>query len=158
TKPSRPELPVGEALLFPRVGFVVVAVPLPEAGLVVRNDLERADPFRALPEVTPRHDEPERPPVLGRELLAVMPVREQSIILVQFRDREIGGEPALRVDYGEATFALHPRTAQHLPDGNSLPQVVVSAPARHAMDVAPDLHARERTELLPRPPLRPLDE
>src|SRR5262245_9499185 len=41
----------GVALFLPRVGVVVVAVPLPEAGGVARAKLDRTEPLGALPEV-----------------------------------------------------------------------------------------------------------
>src|ERR671911_3119240 len=59
------------ALFAPGVGVVVVAVPLPEPWLVLRSDLDAAEPLRALPEVLARDHEAERPAVLGRERLAV---------------------------------------------------------------------------------------
>src|SRR5438034_3917361 len=52
------------ALLFAVVGVVVVAVPLPEAGLVVVEELEPAQPLCRLPEVLPRDDEPKGPAVI----------------------------------------------------------------------------------------------
>ena len=55
--------------LLPWVGLVVVAVALPEAGLVGDRELDSAQPLRALPEVLARHDEPQRPAVLGGERL-----------------------------------------------------------------------------------------
>ena len=47
----------GVALLLERVGVVVVPVALPEAGTVLRRQLDPAQPLRALPEVLPGHDQ-----------------------------------------------------------------------------------------------------
>src|SRR5689334_3296469 len=51
-------------LLLPVVGVVVVAVPLPEARLVDRRQLDPVQPLRALPEVLRGYEEAHRPPVL----------------------------------------------------------------------------------------------
>ena len=53
-------------LLPPRVAVVVVAVALPEAGLVLQRQRQAADPLRALPEVQVRDEQPRRAAVLGR--------------------------------------------------------------------------------------------
>src|SRR5439155_1468790 len=55
------------ALLEPRVAVVVVAVAFPEPRLVVILELQAGDPFRALPEVQVRHQQPGRAPVLDRQ-------------------------------------------------------------------------------------------
>src|SRR2546423_13321093 len=52
------------ALLLPKIRIVVVPVALPEARLVVVEQLEPAKPLRALPEITARHDQAQRPAVL----------------------------------------------------------------------------------------------
>src|SRR5262245_26174530 len=58
------------ALFLPGIGVVVVAVALPEAELVVVEELEAADPFGALPEVALRNQQAERVAMLGLERLA----------------------------------------------------------------------------------------
>src|SRR4051812_48312525 len=85
------------ALFLPVVGVVVVAVPLPEAGLVGGAQLEPAQPLRALPEV-PRWDEQaERPAVLLRQRLAVGLVDEQRVRILERRERHVGREALLGV-------------------------------------------------------------
>src|SRR4051794_16431240 len=70
------------SLLFPRVGVVVVAVALPESGLVDRRQLDSAQPLGALPEVLAGDHEPQRIAVVRGERLAV-PVRgEQRVRIV----------------------------------------------------------------------------
>src|SRR5262249_18437706 len=54
---GEPASPVGVALLVPGIGFVVIAVPFPESGLIGGGELERAHPLGALPEITAGHDE-----------------------------------------------------------------------------------------------------
>src|SRR4051794_5409631 len=58
-------------LLPPRVAQVVVAVLLPEAGLVAGHQRELGDPLRALPEVEVRDEQPDRAAVLDGQRLAV---------------------------------------------------------------------------------------
>ena len=50
----------------------MIAVLLPEAGLVLLEELEPGDPFRALPEIEMRYQQPDRPAVLRREGLAIV--------------------------------------------------------------------------------------
>ena len=52
-------------LLPPRIAVVVVAVALPEAGLVIVAQCQPAHPLRALPEVEVRHEQPCRAPCSG---------------------------------------------------------------------------------------------
>src|SRR3954469_7153247 len=59
------------ALLAPRVAAVVVAVLLPEPGLVTGHERQPVDPLGALPEEQVRPQQPDRPAVLGRQRLAV---------------------------------------------------------------------------------------
>src|SRR4051794_2910764 len=54
-------------LLLPRVAPVVIAVLLPEAGLVPLQEGDPADPLGALPEVQVRHQHPHRTAVLHRQ-------------------------------------------------------------------------------------------
>src|SRR5207248_9234057 len=77
-------------LLSPRVAVVVVAVGLPEAGLVLLAQLEPAHPFGALPEVEVRDEEPRRPAVLGLERLAAELVRDPCLTSADVLEREVG--------------------------------------------------------------------
>src|SRR5215213_8232825 len=58
--PSRPASVTLVPLLPPRVAAVVVAVLLPEPGLVPGHEGEPADPLGALPEIQVRHQQPDR--------------------------------------------------------------------------------------------------
>src|SRR4029079_7306671 len=106
------------------------------------GELDDSDPLGALPEVATRNDEPERPAVLGRERGAVVRVGEKDVIVFELRARQVRREPLLGANDREPCFGPRRRTAQHLPKRHALPQIVVAAPARDAMDVATDLHAR----------------
>src|ERR671935_582030 len=76
-------------LLFPGIAVVVVAVGLPEAGLVVVAQLEAADPLRALPEVQMRDQQPRRAAVLGRERLAPVLERDPRPAARQILERQV---------------------------------------------------------------------
>src|SRR4051795_5387172 len=88
---------LAEALFLPRVGVVVVAVALPEAELVVVEELEAADPLAALPEVALRDDEAERISVLELERLAAERVRQQDVVIIEHRQRQVRGVALLGV-------------------------------------------------------------
>src|SRR3954463_12239037 len=78
-----------EALFLPGVGVVVVAVALPEAELVVVEELQAADPFGALPEVALRDEEPQWVAMLQLERLAVVRVGQQDVVVVEDGQRQI---------------------------------------------------------------------
>src|SRR3954471_15116024 len=80
---------VAEALFLPRVGVVILAVPLPEAELVVVEELEPADPLGALPEVALRDEEAERVAVLELERLATERVRQHHVVVVEHAQRQV---------------------------------------------------------------------
>src|SRR3954470_14514809 len=77
------------ALLFPRVAAVVVAVGLPEAGLVVVEELDAAHPLGALPEVEMRHQQARRPAVLGLERLVAVAVCDPRLAAGHVGDRQV---------------------------------------------------------------------
>src|SRR6476620_3761464 len=54
-----------EALLAPGIAIDVIAAELPEAGLVVFGELQADHPFRRLPEIEMRHEEPRRSAMVG---------------------------------------------------------------------------------------------
>src|SRR5947207_15217186 len=87
-----PMLLKGVALLLPVVGVVVIAVALPEAGLVVVQELQASEPLRALPEVAGRYDQPEWPAVFRFEGLAVRLVDDQRRYIVLRLNRNVRGE------------------------------------------------------------------
>src|SRR3954463_7352971 len=135
---------VAEALFLPRVGVVVVAVPLPEAELVVVEELQPADPLAALPEVLLRNEEAARVAVVQLERLAVERVREQDIVVVQDRERDVGGVALLGVRHDVGRGRPDLGEAEDLLDRNSLPVRVELCPAGHAMDVRVDGLAGQR--------------
>src|SRR3954468_17423146 len=77
------------ALLSPRIAVVVVAVVLPEAGLVVLEELQSAHPLGALPEVQVRNEQARGTAVLGLEGLAIDLIRDPSATAGHVLEREI---------------------------------------------------------------------
>src|SRR6266576_6405504 len=84
-------------LLLPVVGVVVVAVALPEAGLIRGEKFNPAQPLGALPEIARRDDEAQRPAVLGLERLAVRLPRDEGLLVFERLQRHVGREPLLGV-------------------------------------------------------------
>src|SRR5205823_3215517 len=136
---------------------VVVAVALPEAGLVGRAQLEAAEPLRALPEVPARDDEAERPAVLGRERLAVGLVGDKGVLLLERLERHVRGEALLGVRDDEARMRLRLDELRELAPVDAAEPRVEAAPARDAVDVDGDLGGGQLAELVPGERERPLD-
>src|SRR5262245_3506341 len=67
-------------LFLPGVGVVVISADLPEARLVVLDELDAGDPLRALPEVQIGNEAAHRRAVLELERLAVEPVRDERVV------------------------------------------------------------------------------
>ena len=86
-----------EALFLPRIGVVVVAVALPEAELVVVEELEPADPLAALPEVALWHEQSKRIAVFELERLAAERVGQEHVVIVEDPERQVGGVALLGV-------------------------------------------------------------
>src|SRR5207248_714774 len=118
------------ALFLPVVRVVVVAVALPEAGLVGRAQLEAPEPLRALPEVAARDDEAERPAVVGRERLAVGLVGEERVVRLERLERQVRREALLRVRDGEARVRLRLDEPRELAPVDAAEARVEAAPAR----------------------------
>src|SRR5215213_9176775 len=72
---AAPAAPSSIALLFPRIGVVVVAARLPVPRPVRLHEVDPGEPFRALPEVEVRHERPRRRPVRPRERVTAVLVR-----------------------------------------------------------------------------------
>src|SRR5262245_43695475 len=79
------------SLLGPWIAAVVIAADFPTAGLVLSQAFDRLQPFRALPEIKMRHDEPHRAAVLDLQRLSRPAVRKQGVLGGKIFQREIGG-------------------------------------------------------------------
>src|SRR3954466_2194627 len=123
------------ALFLPVVRVVVVAVALPEPRLVGGEELQAAQPLGALPEVTRRDDEPERPAVLGLERFAVGFPRDQRLVVLERLERDVGGEALLRVGEHEARARLRSDERRELTPVDAAEARVEPAPTRDAGNV-----------------------
>src|SRR4051812_27673297 len=137
------------ALLFPGVTVVVVAVGLPEAGLVVVAQLEAADPLRVLPEVEMRDQQPGRTPVLGLERLAPVLVGDPCPATGQILERQVGRIAAVTPRGDVAGVGVD--AFEQCVDRDPGPGGVELRPLGDAMDVGGDRFPRQRDELLPWP-------
>ena len=73
----------------------MVPVDLPEPWLVVFHEAQAPDPLGGLPEIEVRHQQARRPPVLGRERLAVVLPDDQRLAVQQILHRQVGRIPAI---------------------------------------------------------------
>ncbi len=149
-RPTGPEALDLEAvtLLFPEIGVVVVAVALPEAGLVDRRELDPPQPLGALPEVPRRDEEPHGPAVLRSERRSVGLVDDERVLVLERRERDVRGEAVLGVGDREARARLRVAELRELAPVDAFEVRVEAAPARHAVDVGGDLRRRQLLELL----------
>src|SRR5947208_9028900 len=145
------------ALLLPKIRIVVVPVALPEARLVVVEQLEPAKPLRALPEITARHDQAQRPAVLRFQRLAVGFIGDHRLLALEGVERHVGREALLRMGDHEACAWLWPDELGEIAPMNPAEPRVEAAPAGDAVDVDRDLGRRQLLQLLPRQRGRILD-
>lgn len=120
--------------------------------------LDAADPLGALPEVAARHDQSQRPAVFRRERGSIVDVGKKNVIKFELRERQVGRESLLGVDRHEPALGTRPARLQHRAKRDAFPEIVVTTPARDAMDVAVHLGARQLPELFPVPALDALHE
>src|SRR3954447_5624898 len=78
-------------LLFPRVTAVVIAVLLPEPGLVVVEERQPGDPLGALPEVQVGYEQPYGAAVLRSERLSFVLPGDPRLAVLQVLQRQVGG-------------------------------------------------------------------
>src|SRR5438309_6914621 len=142
---------VGVALFLPGVGVKVIAADLPESRSVDFEELERANPLGALPEVKLRNDEAARAPVLGFEALPVVPEGEEDVVVPKVRERDVGRVALLAVNHHGDRLRPDAHATKDFWNRDALPPIVEPTPARHAMNVGRDFDPRQVEEFLPRP-------
>jgi hypothetical protein len=128
---------------------VVVAVGLPEAGLVIERQREAAHPLRALPEVQMRDQEPRRAAVLGVQRLAIVLVDDPGLALGDVLERKVGRVAAVapsRDVLGRRIDVFEQRVHRDAP-----PAGVQLRPLRHAVDVDGRRLLGQGEKLVPRP-------
>src|SRR5216683_763859 len=152
---SRPARSVAGVPLFPpRISVHVIAVGLPEAGLVLVEELEAAHPLGALPEIQMRDEQPRRAAVLGIERLAVIAERQPGTPAGDVVDREVGA--VATVAEGKHECRLGCGLLEQRVDRYGLPLGVELGPPGHAMNVGRDGLGGQRAHLLPGPRLNHL--
>src|SRR6188768_987032 len=131
------------ALLVPGVAAHVVAVALPEAGPVFGHELEAAQPLGTFPEVEVRHEQSERPAVIGGDILAVATKRQEHIVPVEVFQRHVRREVVLSMGDDVLRLWARPNLRHDVPERHALPIAVEHAPASDAMDILLDDLRRE---------------
>src|SRR5438552_8851932 len=124
SRPSRDGLVAPLALFLPGVAAVVVAVALPEAGLVRRRELDAAQPLRALPRVELGDHQARGGPVLRRERRAVRPDRDEHVVVLRRLDRDVRGEAVLAVRDDELRGRLRLHEVHDLLERDAFPLLV----------------------------------
>src|SRR5919108_319128 len=127
-------------LFAPRITVAVVAVHLPEPGLVVLHEAEAPYPFGGLPEVELRYQQAGRSAVCRGERFAVVFPDHERLAFEQVLDRHVGriATIAKRHHKGRRGF-LEPSCCEDPIDGDSAPVRVELRPASHAVNIHGDL-------------------
>src|SRR3954453_21440768 len=126
-------------LLAPGVTEVVVAVLLPEPGLVAGEERQLAHPLRVLPEVEVRHQQRARAAVLDRQRLAVELPHHPRLAAGHVLERQVGRVPGLRGGHGEVRVGGRPGGLEERVDADPGELRVELRPGGDAVDVTPVL-------------------
>src|SRR6266849_6696364 len=134
-------------LFAPWVPVIVVAVHLPETGLILVHQSKAADPLRALPEVEMRDEHARRAAMLGMEGLAVELERDPGFAAGHVFERKVGCVAAIReFDY---VFGRRVDTLEERVHGHASPASVELRPFRDAVNVFGHMLGRQLAELIP---------
>ena len=118
----------------------MIAVALPEAGLIGIEDREPTNPFHGLPEVEMGNHQTQREAVLQIQRFAVKGVREEVALPEEVVDRKVRREPVLRPQRARA-YAFDD-AVQQLPqraNRDPFPSGVEFRPLRDAVNVGGDI-------------------
>src|SRR5207245_1586233 len=140
------------ALLAPRIAVRVIPVALPEAQALLIEQQEATHPLHALPSIKMRHDQTQRPAMLGRERRAVVLESEENV-----GPLEVGEGDICRVAFfGQQQRELRPGLGfdelQNVRKEHAPPMIVEAAPARHAVKIGNHLGLRQGAKFFPREP------
>ena len=135
------------ALLAPRVAVVVVAVALPEAGLVAVAQLQRAHPLGALPEVQVGDDDAHRATVDRLDRLAARTRRRRSPGRRWRRPARRWWCSRTRRARSGASLRLDAGAVEQVAQAHAGPGGVELAPLRDAVDVERHVLTGQVTEL-----------
>src|ERR1700752_5536490 len=97
----------GISVLKPRLGGVGIPALLPEAEPIVFEELDLADPFRALPRVELRRDHPAGPAMLAGERPSFPRMDEEHVFLDRPREGKVHGVRDSRSGHVVAAGAEH---------------------------------------------------
>ena len=120
----------------------MISVALPEAGFVVFDQFDAADPFGGFPGVELGDDEAGGGAVFGGEGLAVVVGGDEGIGGEKGVEGEVGG-PAEVVGVDESEMGVGVGTAGELEagaGGDTLPEVAEAGPAGNAVEVGKHLN------------------
>src|SRR5262245_16801649 len=126
-------------MLFPRVAVDVVAVALPEPGLLGVAQLEAAYPLGALPEVEVWDEQASGATVLGGERRTLVLVGQPRLAAGDVLERQVRRVPA--VAEGEYVAGCGLDAVEQRVDRDPTPGSVELRPLGHAMDVDRRGHA-----------------
>ena len=138
-----------EALFFEGVAVEVVAVLLPEAGLVVVEEFQAADPLYAFPGVEIGDDQAQRVAVIGGEGFAIVFEGEEGGGTEEVGEGNVGGVAVLGFDHDVGGGGLYANEFQEVGEKDAFPVDVEAAPAGDAVHVGGDLGHGEARELVP---------
>src|SRR5436309_5332115 len=138
----------GVAVLGQRIRGVAVPADFPVPELFLVRERDGAHPLCTLVGVALRHEEPDRTPVFDRKRLAVPPVGEQDVGIVEDVER-MGRRIAVAAPKGrKAGGRSDLRTLRHFADRDPEPLVVERGPARDAVEWRNHFCGRKSQELV----------
>ena len=138
-----------ESFFFEWVAVEVVAVLLPETGLVVVHEFEAADPFDAFPGVQMGHDEAQRVAVIGGERFAIVFEGEECGGAEEVGERDVGGIAVFGFDHDVGGAGADADPLEEVGKKDAFPADVEAAPAGDAVHVGGDLGHGEAREFVP---------
>jgi hypothetical protein len=140
-------------LLFPRIAMHVIAIALPEAGLVALQQFNGFEPLRALPCVEPGNNQACRAAVVETQRLSIVRDRNKRVFSQEIRQWNVGRKSSVMA-VRENESRLWTRAACQRDNITRLypfPQVPQTAPAGDAVKIRKHAHAGQLREFTPVP-------
>ncbi len=139
----------GIALLFPGVTVSVIAVALPEAGTVVVEEHEAANPLHTFPGVEMRDNKTNRSTVIDGKGLTIVFEGEEDIGTLEVLEGNVGAIAFFGLDEGECGSWFQGDAFQNLGEKDAFPEIVEAAPAGHTVKIAGDFGFGKGMKFLP---------
>src|SRR5581483_2704238 len=130
---SASRLPV--ALFLPRIGAIVVAALLPEAGTVAFHEFQAVEPLGAFIGIELGNDQAYRATVIRLQILTIVLERDQYIVVVEIFQWNIGRVARPGMHHDKIRFWQRLCALQYLANVYPFPGIVVAAPGGHTMEV-----------------------